>query len=515
MKENDNASVTSGFSNLPGDYMQSDDSSKKVIQLCISFHKPEFLAENISELSPGKSHRKTKSDDFSSKPLLLNKQHRKELSADYLTTLTSNFNDIVDEPHISFYSTKNNAIRDKSIIWNRSVHEFFNGETHAFDDNDKTGIDFQAISVLTDAITRFSIPDVIVDFDWSEMGDWHLLNLSFGQLTEKNEKGLVTCSVDGLEQNILYWTPLGYQFDSKSRKRKMAFKSQNNASNFDVDDNMNDNKISPLSDDLLITSIFPYSSLANISKENPLSISVGGLSYENQYYKRIIDSQDSLYNSIISIEDNIDSMSNKYNKLIRYFESIVVGFNGSIGDYSIIEGSPDLSQLYTCVKEGPSVGFLSIKNNRLCSLTTNLLPKQIKEYSVSKAKTELIQFPSFLMSPSSEIPFHQNSLNIFQSSEGNFLKEGTVFLKPKSIKEKDIILPIINNIQFNNNVQIHHTSSIISAFNRIGLVFTFNNISLVNLQLIGGIKVLYPMLVIDMVRLIAGLRYEISFPSPS
>lgn len=53
------------------------------------------------------------------------------------------------------------------------------------------------------SLVKYSAPDVIIDYEWHEMGDWHSLCLSL-------TAGGVTCCVDGVPRRTLYWTALGY-----------------------------------------------------------------------------------------------------------------------------------------------------------------------------------------------------------------------------------------------------------------------------------------------------------------
>lgn len=56
---------------------------------------------------------------------------------------------------------------------------------------------------IVSSLVKYSAPDVIIDFEWHEMGDWHSLCLSL------SASG-VNCYVDGVKRRALYWTALGY-----------------------------------------------------------------------------------------------------------------------------------------------------------------------------------------------------------------------------------------------------------------------------------------------------------------
>ena len=56
---------------------------------------------------------------------------------------------------------------------------------------------------IVSSLVKYLAPDVIIDFEWQEMGDWHSLCLSL------SAEG-ISCSVDGVGKRALYWTALGY-----------------------------------------------------------------------------------------------------------------------------------------------------------------------------------------------------------------------------------------------------------------------------------------------------------------
>jgi hypothetical protein len=161
-RTNDNESVVSGYSNLPGEYGHSNELLKKSIQLCISFNKNRNSSNSHHvEIIPPQSH--------SEGPEGL------KGSLECLRRVDG-----------SVYINKNDSVQSNYLFnaaeehWNQAVNQFF----HSFQDDAIDTLegpnfsqdDIPALSNLSAAISRFAMPDAVVEFDWSELGNWHLLH---------------------------------------------------------------------------------------------------------------------------------------------------------------------------------------------------------------------------------------------------------------------------------------------------------------------------------------------------
>jgi hypothetical protein len=174
----DNESVASGCTNLPGEFVEVNEPLHRSIQLCISFHSPN---SNYGESLDFKSPIESPQDET-----------------------TSNNSDM------------NLPLRDKH--WKLAVDQLFNcseseeAERACFvsAEDDLSESNRDPLSQIASVISRYSMPDAIVDFDWSELGDWHLLSISFDaeHVVEpsQNMSG-IRCCIDGVS-NVPYRSSL-------------------------------------------------------------------------------------------------------------------------------------------------------------------------------------------------------------------------------------------------------------------------------------------------------------------
>ena len=237
-------SVTSGVTSMPGDFGQSDEICKKVLQLCIS-HR------NLSNVSVRPE----------------NEDNR----------LTDRQNDIL----------------------------------------------FIAPWVA------FTVPDAVVEFDWSELGDWHLLSLSFGGDGFR-------CWVDGIPRVVHHWSPLGYREDSWLSSGGSGKEGINSA-------------------------------YIPATKDIPLIISLGGMSVGEELVSIATDRLVTLEKKCR--EENKDNNARDVqlqNELIllQTFYALIKGFSGAIGEMIVIEGVPDCLQLQMCVAAGARKGISCLTGNK-------------------------------------------------------------------------------------------------------------------------------------------------------
>ncbi len=174
------------------------------------------------------------------------------------------------------------------------------------------------ISSLATSVVSYATPDAVIDLDWSEMGDWHLLSLSFSDT-------YIKCHVDGKERNVHYWSIAGYK--STPPTNSIYFQS--------------------------------------ISKENPLRISIGGAYDDHIMYTKSIDHY---------LQGNETGKRSKELSLLEAYGVMVGGFSGCIGDIALVEGSSiDLLQYASCLRVGPAGGLASITNKKIISFIPALL----------------------------------------------------------------------------------------------------------------------------------------------
>ena len=192
-----------------------------------------------------------------------------------------------------------------------------------------------SISALAASVVGYVTPDAVVDLDWSEMGDWHLLSLSFSDC--------VKCHVDGKERTVQYWSIAGY-------------------------------KATPP------TSNFYFQS---ISKENPLRVSVGGGYDDHIMYTKSIDHY---------LKLNETSKGTKELSLLEAYGVMIGGFSGCVGDIALVEGSSiDHLQYSSCLRVGPAGGLASITNKKIMLFIPSLLRTGNASSGTNQSTSSLFQ----------------------------------------------------------------------------------------------------------------------------
>lgn len=325
-----------------------------------------------------------------------------------------------------------------------------------------------AAAALANAVCHFSLPDAIVEFDWSELGDWHLLVLGLSA-------DRLTCSVDGIEYPILHWNPIGYQYDEHSSAIKSA--TENNMPRLRTLSAAK--KVDPAA---LTQQQFIGQHEIDFGKGFPITVSLGGMAYEQSHH-------DIVRNHVASAA--VEGMSQGELGLVgllQAFDTTIAGFCGTVGEFVVLSSAVEEAKLLVCLRDGPMGGFRELKSGRLSALTSPALrnlapPVPAKATSDSTSLT----FPSFLSSSSgpTQTPMESVSLNVFSSNYGVGLKErDELFGKARSARDRESTA-----LKFNGDVQIHQTAALVAAF-----------------YAIGGIRALYPLLAADKARLVAALR---------
>lgn len=429
---------------------ESQHVSKRVLQLCIGFGK--------SPVHSGKSFFQNGRQTSSTEEVCNPSSGSKEvLSQEPLVAVVSNSNNSNHQhtPTEGSLAIETKLLNDNARLmhWNIAIDQLIGDSSKSSlgskysDSTELNNSMFQSsVSILANTLGHYSIPDAIVEFDWSEMGDWHLLCLS---LTSSD----IICSIDGVSQPILYWTPVGYQyaaFTSKSsegslRKDHIAKDSTSNLISTKKDTNMR---------------LF-YDGVSKISKEYPLKVVLGGLQYEYSAYECLKDNYPDAINTA------------------EYIDSIISGFAGTVGEIAIVSGIPSIHQLMNCVRVGPSQGLRELKSLKLSELTSNALVN-----SLPLTNTSVDMIPVYSGEFSSPSDFKKDLAASCMLYSSNLKDKDDLLRQKTNSKQKEL-----KNIKFFDSSQIHRTSTILAT-----------------LKNMGGLKVLYPLLIADKARLVAALR---------
>jgi len=388
-KECDTASSASGWSGFPTDLFQSDESSKKTLQLCLSFSA---------------HHQTNKSMESVKSPYIDNNE---------------NWNVVI------------------SKIYEKSQEKFTSGNEN-----------YKRMSTISSAIVGNSLPDAIIEYEWAEIGDWHMLSISL------SEDGVI-CSVDGVERPVLYWTPLGY---------RSMHDTNGNYKNF----------------------YCPFDSKDQLS----MQFCVGGRFVEEKSHSDILDS--------VTYSGNTRSCEVE---IVNIYSKLVGGFSGTISDLITYEGAIDVSQQLAYFNQGPNGDISIFTNRRLMNMS---LPTFVK-----KEFDQTINDDAVLTSQDRPVSPLGNSLktsNILAQNKSKSKRPEPLAVMniPQSSRVSDLF-----NI-FGGSTSILHKgdedgknynpkfSESLKVYQKITL--------LESIEASGGLIIFYPLLLIDKARQVEAMR---------
>lgn len=174
--------------------------------------------------------------------------------------------------------------------------------------------------VLGNALVKYLVPDVVVDFDWVELGNWHLLAITI------SAEG-VQCYIDGEEKKCLFWSALGYVAHSISS--------------------------------LALSCPYPESLInscyTELGKDEKLQITVGGILAEKYSYLSGIQYLSSQFSK--NIDGSQDVKLSRELEVMQSFSNLVSGFSGFVGDLVLVENMPDSSVLRSLYRRGPNISL--------------------------------------------------------------------------------------------------------------------------------------------------------------
>jgi hypothetical protein len=239
----------------------------------------------------------------------------------------------------------------------------------------------QYIRLLSSSFARLGLPDFIVEFDWTEIGDWHLLCLS----VVGNE---LSCIVDGKRRTVLSWTKNGYMNHDVEMTKPKASEHAEHA------------KVgrSPLAPKVPIQRLdyhsrstgslkapaesrLEFSYPCDISRKHELLVAVGSQLLE----KNIASKLQSLFQEKLagdmttSKQLRVEQCSDNAMLVVNAYESMVSGFAGAVGEFAVFEGVSDVVTLHAQYTRGPDAGLTAIKGKRLTGMSPFVIIKSVEE----------------------------------------------------------------------------------------------------------------------------------------
>ena len=336
-----------------------------------------------------------------------------------------------------------------------------------------------AIAKLANTINHYAIPDAIVEFDWTEMGEWHLLCISLGPHLHS-----VGCSVDGVQKPVAHWTPLGYRRHRCAGEEGEPHHHQHHHHHSlgDRAASVDDATMQPTT----APSSAPYCDFTKITKDSPLKVILGGLQYECASWQVL------------------QSHARRTSPLLHALSSLMAGFAGSMGEVAVLAGGPpDAFALHCMVRAGPGQGLRDLKAlPRLSELTSHHMMSSSLTAAAAGGSSGVFPIsipclPSDNNSNNSnkervDYAMHDSPALIY-SSNITMTSTATAAAKRDIItlkgKEAPSSSSVIGLRLFSESVQVHRTSNAAST-----------------LKHMGGLRLLYPLLVLDKARLVAALR---------
>jgi hypothetical protein len=249
----------------------------------------------------------------------------------------------------------------------RSSHETSPPSSSEQDPETILALDPRMISSLA----HFSTPDVIIEYDWSEMSDWRLLCLSFSTLG-------VSCTIDGIQKRSLYWTALGYSeiIDPFAEPLKSSLSQKEKEKELPK----SSLKQRPLGTNYL-----------HIGKEQHLTVSLGGLYYEQGIYSNSLEHLSDLVEKCkLSTQDpSIEAKISTEVDFLQCYKEMICGFSGNISTMALFEGILDSLTLLTLYHAGAGPSILTLPSISYKKITMfNSMDSSLHRISPQKFSTQ-------------------------------------------------------------------------------------------------------------------------------
>ena len=267
------------------------------------------------------------------------------------------------------------------------------------------------------SLAKFAIPDAIVDFDWTELGDWHLLSISF------SSKGIV-CYIDGKQRRVLHWSSNGYTDDDAVDSSKSS----------------------------------PY--FNSISKDTPLKLCFGGLFADKIIFdsavQRLADREKLYRRGQVNV--SAEQLLTREMVMMLMFKSRVCSFCGSLGELLITEGVVSTDWMQTNLLHGPS----SFDTTSLKVVMTLSIQALISSNNLNTSRHYSFRSSDGISASrlSSRTKVEDSSSSLREDEEKR--SSSSLFtLFSSTIREDD-------RVGIEGNIQLHSTSTIIDSMETLG-----------------------------------------------
>ena len=185
----------------------------------------------------------------------------------------------------------------------------------------------------------------------------------------------------------------------------------------------------------------------------------------------------------------LQSHARRTSPLLHVLSSLMAGFAGSVGEVAVLSGAvgpPDAFALHCMARAGPGQGLRDLKAPRLSELTAHHMIMMSNNLTAAAGGSPGV-FPISLSD-------NEKADHALHDSPPSFIYSSNIY--SVALAKRDIITITSKGkeaaqvgLRFSESVQVHRTSSAAST-----------------LKHIGGLRLLYPLLVVDRARLVAALR---------
>jgi len=304
---------------------------------------------------------------------------------------------------------------DVALCWQAAMNFFLDLEGDQYEYDSQQADKQIRLFPLLEVMTNLAFPDVIIDYSWSELSEWHLLHLQFS-------KEQVACFVDGNEFPVWYFTPFGYAKHCPTNTSFNLFKDERK------------------------TSIAKFTEV--ISKEKPMLVHFGGLPIL----------------SITSTDEQLDCVHIK--RLHSALSQTIIGFCGFVSDIVLFEGEYEFEQLLSCVREGPQNGLKRFHSSS--KVLSSLYQSDISRY-VEHQKTTSSKFSGHAIASATAAVQRVSLSDIHYSMKD--LKNVQVFYCQQPITKTDDIFS--GELSFSSQalqhlVQVHRQDALFVSYKQLG-----------------------------------------------
>ena len=302
---------------------------------------------------------------------------------------------------------------------------------------------------ILSSLMRFAVPDAVVDFEWTECGDWHLFCFTW-------TLNSLQVFVDGKLRRLLSWSPAGYSDEPNPLK----------------------------------VPTFPPSS----SKEMSLRVSVGGLRVEKHLFEQAVRRVTNRMGELKKNSQDVDveSLLDRELTVLQLFKSRVKSFSGSMGDLILAEGVISTDWMISSLMVGPQ--SIDISGMKILSQLNTAQMLAFQSNQVMSQSSDSGRSDDAIAQQNQSFRAKSACLDESRTKGGAAVEDEKQFgLLSNSSSSRFTIFSStqkdLDRAELLGAVQLHGTATVADT-----------------LESIGGLKIWFPLLVTDRARQVA--RYE-------